>query len=140
MTITEKHKKILRAELCPYCDSSTETTTETEIYGREYKGRSIIKCTNYPNCDAYVGTHEDGEPLGRLADKELRNAKRNAHDSFDRIWKEKLVNRSALYKQLSEHLNIPAQYTHIGMFSKKTCLRVDSWAKQKYNSIKNQSS
>lgn len=29
---------------------------------------------------------------------------------------------------LSLILNIPLQYTHIGMFSEKTCLKVIAWA------------
>lgn len=131
--MNEYFKKIYSAEVCPYCKSKTKQTSETDIYGRKYSGRMVVVCLNYPKCNSYVGCHKDGKPLGRLANKELRKAKIDAHNSFDRLWKENLIERSELYKRLSEHLEIPIEYTHIGMFNVNTCKEVQRWANEIYN-------
>lgn len=133
----DRFLKILKAELCPYCGSCTKRVSETDVYGKEYKGREIIVCVNFPKCDSYVGTHKDGEPLGRLASKLLREERRKAHLNFDKIWREEIVDRSDLYKELSEFLQIPGEYTHIGMFSKSTCIKVQEWSKKRYTELKN---
>lgn len=135
MILTERHKRILNAELCPYCNSETERTTEIAIYGQEYSGRDVIMCKNYPSCDAYVGCHKSGEPLGRLANKKLRKAKIEAHKHFDKLWREDHISRSDAYKLLSNHLGVPPEYTHIGMFSIKTLEKVSNWSKLSYKII-----
>lgn len=135
MQILEKHIKIFTAEICPYCGSKTRRTTETDIYGKEYSGRDIITCLNYPKCNSYVGCHKDGRPLGRLANKELREAKINAHDKFDALWKSTICDRSEAYKMLSDYLGIPPEYTHIGMFSIKTLKKVEAWSVEKFKEL-----
>lgn len=136
MELTAIQKDIINAKICPYCKSSTSITTEEKIYGKTYNGRSIIKCMNYPKCDAYVGTHDDGSALGRLANRKLRLAKKDAHYYFDKIWKEKILERDTLYEQLSDFLNIPDEFTHIGMFSESTCIKVARWSQSIYNQLK----
>lgn len=128
MILSEYQLKVINAEICPYCKSETQIKTETEVYGKEYKGRQIICCKNYPDCDSYVGTHDDCKPLGRLANKNLRVLKKKAHDSFDMIWKNNLVKRNEAYKLLSDYLCLPKEYTHIGMFSEITCKKVIIWS------------
>lgn len=136
MELTAYHKDVYSAKICPYCKSSTEVVSETDVYGREYKGRAMIRCRNYMVCDAYVGTHDNGEPLGRLANKELRNAKKKAHSYFDPIWQEKYMDRTKLYEDLADYLGLPDKYTHIGMFNKKTCDRVIQWSIKRYNDLR----
>ena len=135
MEITPYHKDVIYAKICPYCKSKTKTISESDVYGREYKGRKIIACVNFPRCDSYVGTHDNGEALGRLANKALRAAKKNAHYWFDKIWKEKFAERSELYMYLSDYLELPGEYTHIGMFSLSTCNKVAEWPKERYKEI-----
>jgi len=137
MELTTYQQDVLNAKICPYCKSETRITTEFEIYRRVYRSRAIIACANFPNCDSYVGTHEDGEPLGRLGDKKLRYHKGRAHHWFDKIWREKFKDRTELYEELAEFLNIPDKYTHMGMFQKKTCIKVEKWAEQYYKKLKN---
>lgn len=137
MELSDFHIKVLNATICPYCKADTKTISQTDVYGKEYSGRAIIACKNFPNCDAYVGTHEDGKALGRLANKTLRNAKINAHHWFDKIWKGKYIDRGVLYSELSDYLEIPREFTHIGMFSVKTCKSVEEWALNKYKNIIN---
>lgn len=137
MDLTPFQKDIINAKICPYCNSSTKIISESEVYGREYKGRKLIACVNFPKCDSYVGTHDDGTALGRIANKILRNNKKQAHFWFDKIWKEKHLDRSELYKELSEFLDLPPEYTHIGMFSERTCIKTENWAKEYYNKLLN---
>ena len=135
MQLTAYQQDVITAKICPYCKSETRITTETEIYGREYRKRAVIACKNFPKCDSYVGTHDDGAALGRLASKALRYRKGQAHFWFDKIWKEKYVERGDLYQELSEFLDLVPEYTHIGMFSSETCLKVEEWAKKYYNEV-----
>ena len=77
---------ILGGKLCPYCLAKTEkvNTLKAGIYKRDYG--DVFRCSN--GCDAIVGVHKtSGKPLGRLAGKELRTAKKQAHEWFDQIWK-----------------------------------------------------
>ena len=134
--ISEYAKKVYNAEICPYCKSETKVLTEKEVYGKEYKGRKIIACKNYPKCDSYVGTHDNGKPLGRLADKYLRQIKKDTHERFDRLWKDKLMTRKDAYKWLSEQLKIPFEYTHIGNFNTATCVLAQLISLQKYDELK----
>jgi ssDNA-binding Zn-finger/Zn-ribbon topoisomerase 1 len=136
MILTEHQQKILNAEICPYCGSRTIETTETAIYGRSYKNRKMICCKNFPDCDSYVSTWEDGTACGRLADVKLRGSKNIAHKSFDKIWKEGLKTRDELYEDLSIYLRLPPELTHIGMFQSFTCYKVKDWADKLYFKLK----
>ena len=52
MELTPFHKDVIHAKVCPYCKSSTKIISETEVYGREYKGRKLIACINFPKRDS----------------------------------------------------------------------------------------
>ena len=136
IVLTEYQKKILNAEICPYCKDKTTYTTELAIYGRSYKNRKMICCVNFPQCDSYVGTHDDETALGRLADSKLRALKYRVHVYFDKIWKEGLKDRSELYDDLSIFLNLPKELTHIGMFRERTCYKVNEWSTKLYFKLK----
>lgn len=112
---------IFRAEICPYCKGETEYIDSSFVYGKSYGMIYICK-----KCDAYVGVHKDDptKALGRLANAELREWKKEAHKYFDPIWKSNLKNRHQAYAWLSDKLNLPPDYTHIGMFGVETCKRV----------------
>lgn len=132
MELTALQKDIISAKICPYCKASTRVVDEVYIYGRTYRYKLMICCKNFPHCDSYVGTHQDGETLGRLANKKLRSWKKKAHEAFDIIWKEKRADRSELYEELADFLGIPDEYCHIGMFQVKTCIKVVAWSKLRY--------
>lgn len=77
-----------------------------------------------PVCEAYVGCHPDGRPLGGLANAELREARMEAHAVFDPFWKRKGIGRSRAYRGLAKRLGIDVKACHIGMFDVETCRRV----------------
>lgn len=105
--------------ICPYCGCSS-------IFQDRHPKTShpAWVCTNYPECDAYVGCHPGGKPLGTLADKTLRRWRNNAHAVFDPIWKQKTLSRSQAYKWLSDKLKINRSDCHIGHFSIEQCQQV----------------
>jgi len=119
---------------CPYCNSPVIFTSNAEIYGRQYGNGMCYKCTV---CDTYVGVHTGTKiPLGRLADKELRDLKKECHSLFDPIWREnKNITRSEAYKKLAELLKIPVNECHFGWFDKetlykaKTIMSKENWEK-----------
>ncbi len=129
----KKFNDVYYAKKCPYCGSGTKNLSETDIYGREYSGRKVIACKEYPKCNSYVGCHDNGKPLGRLANIELRQAKKKAHEYFDLLYKENHMNRLEAYKRLSIYLDIPKKYTHIGMFNITTCKKVIEFSKTELN-------
>ena len=137
MVITPEQDEIYKGNKCPYCGSRTFWTSEEQIYGKAYSKNLVKCCLNYPKCDSYVGCHKSGEPKGRLANKQLRNAKKEAHKYFDQLWQGEYITRSEAYKYLSQHLEIPPEYTHIGMFNVATCKKVVEWAKDKLDYIHN---
>lgn len=124
--------EILTGRVCPYCGKPTEFVDSSVIYGRSYG--MIYLCRD---CRAYVGVHKGtDQALGRLANAELREAKKEAHFYFDQIAKTNLINkiwkkhipntsnRSKAYLWLSSQLGIPHEVCHIGMFDVDNCKRV----------------
>lgn len=80
---------IISGRICPYCNKPSIHVSDSEIYSISFGGFAYL-CRE---CNAYVGCHKDRpyEALGRLANKELREAKINAHASFDNLWNRKIA-------------------------------------------------
>jgi hypothetical protein len=132
MELNEIQKSIMQGKICPYCMSETEFVDSSIIYGKSYG--MIYLCRK---CDVYCGVHKGTtKALGRIANAELRQLKKEAHKYFDIIWKENHEKRNNVYKYLSEYLEIPLKYTHIGMFSIETCKKVIEWSKMKLNDLR----
>lgn len=114
--------------ICPYCGNPSAVVRGNVIYPhrRDLWGKVFYQCAP---CDAYVGTHRDGKPLGRLANRQLRIAKMQAHSVFDALWKDGTMTRSKAYAWLSKAMGLPADQTHIGMFDVGQCLRVEQLVK-----------
>ena len=109
---------------CQYCKSAASKVTGNEIYPH----RPDLKCKVFylcKPCDAYVGCHPGSSvPLGILANAELRQAKRDAHLEFDRLWKEGQITRSKAYIVLARLMLSNPKNTHIGMMTVEQCKRV----------------
>lgn len=113
---------------CPYCGAEVVLKDATFIYHNNKKAKNWGKvwvCSNYPNCNSYVGCHKGTDiPLGRLANERLRCLKSEAHKQFDPIWKSGLMSRKDAYKWLADMLKIDLDDCHIGMFDIKMCQKV----------------
>lgn len=127
--------------VCPYCVALAVLVTGKDIYQHrpDLYDQNFWRC---PRCGAYVGCHKrnhklgfkGNEPLGRLADAELRAAKHAAHQLFDPLWNPKeasrrwrtapRMSRHAAYSWLAGQLGIKVEECHIGMFDLETCMRV----------------
>lgn len=115
---------IREGKVCQYCFDPTEYVDSSEVYGKSYG--MIYLCRP---CQAWVGVHDGSNvALGIVANKELREAKKQAHYYFDQLWKKKMDHgyskheaRKSAYKWLSEQLNVPVELCHIGMFTVERC-------------------
>jgi hypothetical protein len=121
----------IKVPTCPYCGAVAELADSSVIYGESY-GKVWI-CPDYPRCDSFVGCHGGTDkPLGRMANRELRTAKKAAHTAFDALWRAKIKQqgcpkafaRGAGYRWLSKQLGVPVQECHIGMFDVALCQQV----------------
>ena len=129
MIIIESSKHdILTGKVCPYCNNPTKYVDSAVVYhGRSYG--MIYFCQP---CDAYVGVHKGSNiALGRLANKDLRAWKKEAHKFFDPIWEEKIKQglsktkaRLVAYTWLAEQMKLPRELTHVGMFDVEQCKQV----------------
>jgi hypothetical protein len=107
---------------CPYCGGlATLFRSSAQFYGGHDYG-PLWACVA---CQAWVGCHKGTEtPLGRLADKDLRQAKRRAHAAFDPLWRTGMMSRGSAYAFLATQLDIGRSVCHIGYFDIATCERV----------------
>ena len=112
------------APICPYCGQPSKLVDSKCVYQRSYG--NIWLCAP---CDAYVGVHKNNNknmPLGRLANKELRDWKIKAHAVFDPMWKSGAMKRGTAYMLLQEIMSIGSQHAHIGMFDVEQCKQLVS--------------
>lgn len=125
-----------RPVTCWYCLCAAVYVDSAEVYNGQSHGM-IYLCRP---CQAWVGVHPNTDkPLGRLANRELRGAKRAAHAAFDPLWEmrmerskcSKQTARRLGYKWLASKLEIDVEVCHIGMFDLEMCKRVkelcDEW-------------
>lgn len=130
--MSKKGDLIYNGKMCPYCSGPSEFVDSKEVYKESYG--MIYLCRP---CKAWVGVHKDKTiALGRLANAELRNCKREAHEYFDKLWKKKIENgykkgraRIMAYKWLASQLGTPEKETHIGWFDVDMCKKVVSICK-----------
>lgn len=102
---------------CPYCNKPAKYGANEEWYGRCF-GRSYM-CYYCKDCDAYVGTHNNTtRPLGTMANKELRNKRKEVHALIDPLWKDGKYARSVVYGRLSDALG---RNVHVGESDIKMC-------------------
>lgn len=108
---------------CPYCGDKAELTNSKIVYGRDYGPIYLCKCVEGW---AYVGVNkQNGKPLGRLADRELRELKKQAHKAFDPLWKPEgaEMTRTQAYAWLAKQMELGLDECHIGMFDIESCQR-----------------
>ena len=101
---------------CPYCGGPVRLVKNCEIYrGRAY-GAWPYAYWCQP-CDAFVGLHPETDlPLGTLADRELREARKDAKRLWQRVASIEGLDRKAAYAWLAERMGIPARECHFGHF------------------------
>ena len=116
---------------CDYCQKEAKLVKGDIIYPHR-KDLYNLNFWHCEDCDAYVGCHKKNdkynkkgtEPLGRLANQNLRSLKSQAHKVFDPYWRNGNKSRKECYAQLSKKMNIAKNNCHIGMFSENQCKKV----------------
>ena len=126
-------RRLQEAPICPYCGTASEHVGGDVVYPHkpELADKKFWLCKP---CDAYVGCHPGTpEPLGRLANAELRRAKMEAHTAFDKLWKgdQAQMRRADAYRWLAAELGIGVDDCHIGMFDLDACKKVIEVATQR---------
>ena len=119
---------------CPYCGKPSEAADGTRIYPHrpDLADKLFFICAP---CGAWVGTHRStGQPLGRLANAELRRLKQSVHAVFDPLWEAKIRRdnctkkkaRGAAYMWLADQMGIPREDCHIAMFNEDQCRKAQA--------------
>lgn len=115
----------MREVNCDICGQPAEYVDNKEVYGGRSYGRwpFIWLCRS---CDAYVGTHPGSDnPLGTLANPFTRQARKEAHDIFDRLWakgdKSVFDSRGAAYRWMRQIMGLSKEDAHIGRMTAGQC-------------------
>jgi len=104
---------------CPECGA--EMVLRNSKYGLFYG------CSHYPECQATHGAHQNsGEPLGIPADKQTKQWRIKAHETFDNYYKKWGMKRKEAYKFLQTLMGLSQKEAHIGRFDKEQCQRLIS--------------
>jgi hypothetical protein len=106
--------------ICPKCNKEAPWVPNEVAYGNRF-GKNYM-CYFCKECDTYVGCHNNTkEPLGTMADKELRNLRMQTHKVFDLLWKNGKMNRNQAYQLLEEKFG---REIHIGSSDVETCKKI----------------
>ena len=88
---------------CRYCNGNVSIKDSSILYKQSY---GLIHICD--SCEAFVGCHKGtSNPLGTLANAELRELRKQAHAVFYSLWKTRSMCRGQAYKWLSKQLNKP---------------------------------
>ena len=91
----------------------------------EKNGRKILRCSNFLKCNVTHQAHENGKPMGYVANKMTRRARIRAHYALDSLWREeKIFSRMDAYKWLCQILNLHLNQAHISKFNESQCMLV----------------
>lgn len=113
--------------ICPNCSGPVERASNSKVYhGREFGEWPFIYRCHDDKCDSYVGLHPKTDiPLGTLADKPTRDARRAAKAAIMPMWQEQGMDRYAVYRWLAEKMGInDVNHCHIAWFDIKQCKQV----------------
>lgn len=112
---------------CPYCGAKAALRPASVVYGAATKVTDsyLYVCDRYPKCDSYVGAHKrTKQPMGTLANGDLRNKRIQAHKAFDWMWKSGLMTKWQAYKWMQGKLALNDEQAHIAKFSEYMCDRL----------------
>lgn len=101
---------------CPHCGQDPVLKPDSRhLYSGRYYG-PVWECV----CGAYCGCHRGTIfPLGTVADRPTRDARKQAHIVFDRLWRgnDRQMNRRQAYNWLRLKMGLSHSKCHIAMFS-----------------------
>jgi len=105
---------------CRFCHSSVQVGTHQDVYGRDYSDWPYVYMCD--GCGAYVGMHPfTNIPLGTLADRATRQARKRCKKPFETIWRQGYMARTEAYSWLANKMNISKNECHFGWFDISMC-------------------
>jgi len=108
--------------MCPYCGSEAVLRQGNFVFGANAVISHLWVCSNYPKCDSYVSAHaHNKKPQGNLANKILREKRRETHIYLDRIWRKGIMTRKETYNWMRFVLGITQEESHIAMLTLEQC-------------------
>lgn len=124
---------------CPYCGGKVEIKPASTVREKAEENEFVCICKNYPQCDAYVSCHAGTKnPMGELADRNLRLLRQKAHKHFDRLYKSNMMTRSEAYRWLCLWTQAPNGKAHIGSLREYYCNVVIRESDNLFNKLKKQ--
>lgn len=102
-----------------YCGKEALHHPDTSVIygGRVYGNKGVWYCPDYNNgCDGWVGTHPNGEPLGRLKNKASRELAKQCHTLFDNHWDCK-AQRNKMYAWLANQMGLTIDECHFAVMT-----------------------
>ena len=123
----------MKIPLCPECGKAAVLKKRKIFTGNNADNEWVWVCTDYPECDMYVGCHPGTfMTLGTLANDRLRALRWRVHKSIDILWKSGKMNRDEVYEELAIILDIEPSKAHVGKMTKEQCEKViDCFDKRK---------
>ena len=121
-TTNKKKKKKQQEMRCPFCGGRVVFRSAEGIYHDNRKNVMLYICSHYPGCDSYVRADPiTKKPIGTMADRTLREFRKEAHHSFDQLHEKGYMTKAEAYMWLSQKLALPLSETHIGLFGNYYC-------------------
>lgn len=78
-------------------------------------------CTRWPDCHGKHGAHPNGSPMGIPGDATTRQARIQAHATFDAAWQSRGLTRTQAYAWLREMTGKSVRAAHISRFTADEC-------------------
>lgn len=120
---------------CRYCGMDVTLVNHAQIYGREYGDWPYAYWCQH--CDAYVGVHPNTDiPLGLLADRYLRSARKAHKRYFQDMQTRARWTRSEAYQYLADKLGIPVSHCHWGWFEIEDCEKAGAICRDKLEELR----
>ena len=111
----------MRPLICPYCHRKAKLVTGREVYPNKphLALKGFWQCAP---CNARVGCHDDGRPLGPLASPNVRRLRKRVHALLDPLWlkyADKGWARTRIYSKLAAAMGV--EEVHIGEMTATEC-------------------
>lgn len=115
---------------CPYCGQQATLKRARDLPSSVVGFVSWTRKNNAyvwycDRCDAWVVARKNFKPMGKLANKELREMRYKLHLRFDELWKRGYLERNEAYDLLAKTIGIDRKACHIGNFNEGQCQRAE---------------
>lgn len=114
---------------CPK-HGTTLTGKRTKLTGKRTNYGVRYQCPT-PSCTVACWSGSTSTP----ADHKTRQARIEAHNQFDKLWKHTETPRRGVYRRLSRYMGLTRKETHIGMFSFEQCMLVLKFVKEQKDDL-----